>query len=246
MAKQYCAWLDDFVLKQEEAGVFIAHVVRRTLLEVVAAARAKLTRYHVRFFGSRDFYVYSLPDSDLDLVIEVREEIYTQGLSERIILERMAHILRNHEHATQVNNAITAKTTISFTLRQLKVDLTIHVGDTRKGGHLASALTDTVGNRMLDLSEVAQSVVMLMVDWAKRNGVCRKPNGTNRAGLKAIHWSLLVVAWYQRFWNSIIEVSDVDDPAAILLQVFGFFLQISRSLNIRLTSVAKCRLDTYV
>ena len=65
---------------------------------------------------------------------------------------------------------------------------------------------------------------MLMVDWAKRNQVCWNRKGAIGEGLKAIHWSLLVAAWYQEYGCGEEEEHHVHDQSAnILRTMIGFY-----------------------
>ena len=221
MAKQYGDWMRSHVAEQEEASEFIEFLVSRAIFEVAASNNIRI-KYEVRRFGSRAHGVYCLPSSDLDLVCELGEEIWSKGLTPKSILEQVLAFFKDDARMTGVKNAIQAKKTIEFRFAELKVDFTIHVSDT--GAHRPSQVTDAVGDHILALSEVAQRVVMLMVDWAKREQVCWNRRGAIGEGLKAIHWSLLVAAWYQEHGCGEEEEHHVHDQSAnILRTMIGFY-----------------------
>ena len=225
LARQYVHWLGEHISLQEEAAEYAEFLVARAVCETVTSAGR--IQYFVRRFGSRAHGVYCLPSSDLDLVCELDPAIWEPGFTRKNILEKVLDSLKQDGRLSAVKNVIKYKNTIEFTLAELRVDFTIHV---REAGdlhsmHSPSRVTDTVGGLICAFSHTAQKVAMLAVDWAKRAHVCWDRKGAIHDGLKAIHWTLLAIAWYH-FSRRYEEDSsgEADDPfSEILLELFEFY-----------------------
>ena len=67
-------------------------------------------------------------------------------------------------------------------------------------------------------------LLRLAVDWAKRSQVCHDRTGGVRNKLKALHWSMLVVAW----WSYRVNLAgpgfhDAIELGCLLFEVFRFY-----------------------
>ena len=67
-------------------------------------------------------------------------------------------------------------------------------------------------------------LLRLVVDWAKRSQVCYDRTGGVGTKLKAVHWSMLVVAW----WSYRVNLAgpgfhDAIELGCLLFEVFRFY-----------------------
>ena len=146
----------------------------------------------VELFGSRvSGYALLSSDQDTCMVLPPASEINMSGDQ---LLHRMREILKDRradfEFATQITDAIAAKSTLSLKIFGLKMDITYwHTGTKRHG---AMATTALVSGLIRNLESEQQEAITLFVDWAKHNQVC-VCNSPVRKRLKAVHWVMVIV-----------------------------------------------------
>ncbi len=99
-------------------------------------------------------------------------------------------------------DGIERKWTVEFQFAEVKVDFTVCVGPVDSSlsgeGHGPFQLTCSMRKAFGTLPSRARQLQRLAVDWAKSEGVCwdRTGDWVSYGRLKAVHWAMLVAAWW--------------------------------------------------
>ena len=199
----YHDWLQCVVDGQRSA---VLNVLRMVVSPMVAAASGGILRNaRVEFFGSRSYGVI-LPSSDIDLVV------FAGALGGSFLDAALASLLLN-EICDRVHDAIEGKHTVSFRSLGFHIDLTATFEDcVAHGPSLMTAFVD----RVLGPAPCSTRVLcLLVVDWAKRVGVCHDRVGVIGSTLKAVHWVLLTVAYVHSLPSGILGNPFVEFPRLV-------------------------------
>jgi predicted nucleotidyltransferase len=178
------------VLEGQTQGEDAVEQLLRIKVATVLGWEPRLKRFGSRVYGGQ------IPTSDLDVVCELPKDD-TLHIDARIyrLLEGMLDILRQDAGCTMVRGAIQSKWTVQFRFANMTVDFTAHCGPV-EDGHPPSQLTARVASMISDLPVVVKTLVRPVVDFSKRSHVCWNRKGAIGRQMKAIHWALLVIAWW--------------------------------------------------
>ena len=178
---------------------------------MLPAGSFSLARFGGRVSGT------CIPKSDVDIVCELPADVI-QRLDPRF----GENLLRNFflaVRARRVANGCTANPriernlTVSSTHSGQHVDFTWHAGDIATG-HAPIVLSLVMKQALDEQPSVCRSLLMLVVDTAKRYDFCSNGNAGVRNTLEAVHVALLGLA----FWRT--SDNDASRPECCLLHMF--------------------------
>jgi predicted nucleotidyltransferase len=218
LAEDYASLLVSGLKRQSCAEVAVERLLRMKAATVLGLEPC-LKRFGSRVYGGQS------PRSDLDVVCVLPEDD-TSCHEARIhkFLKAMLDILQQDAGCTRVHDAIEGKWTVQFSFANMPVDFSAYCGPV-EGGHSQSQLTARVARRISTFPVLANTLIRLVTDFAKRTHVCWNKKGPLGTQMKSIHWVLLVIAWWSwRFPDGRGSTADLS-LGAMFVEVLEFYSQ---------------------
>jgi len=158
--------------------------------------------YILKEFGSRSSG-YALPHSDLDLVLELWPQQYSEldhhkrSVIIAATLKALLHQIRDDASVTDVKDQIEGKSTICFKFcKTMMVDCTANVGYVSRW-HRPWRTSNTIGKALKRYPDQVTALAILVVDAVKKTSACWNREGGVGARLKGVNWVQMVIAWYK-------------------------------------------------